>query len=351
MSMRAAVVRTVNGDIDRDNLGPALLHEHVISSLLCYWESDAAPPLAAATVDLENLAEVRRHPFAVRSNLILDDIERAAGELRKFANAGGHVVVDATSHGLGRDVRAIRLVSHLSGVPMVAGCGYYVRASHPPGVGERTERALTEEMVRDIRLGIDGTTVRAGVIGEIGVGTYPMDPVERRVLRAAVRAQTETGAGLIVHPAPGERSAFELARVLTSAGAQMDKVVMSHLDERFRTSDALFRRLALCGCRLGLDTFGREIYWDGRKRQHPSDAERIRMVLRLLDMGLGDRIVLSQDICLRHELASLGGHGYGHVLTNIVPRLREAGVTEALIDQMLVGTPRRLLSLPMPANA
>lgn len=340
-----AVVRTVNGDIAPDDVGPTLLHEHVISSVLCYWEPEVAPEIAAVSVNLETLAQVRRHPFAVRSNLVLDDVERAADELRRFATAGGRTIVDATSHGLGRDVRALRLVAELAGVAVVAGCGYYLRASHPPGVGERTERSMADEMVREIESGIDGTAVRSGVIGEIGVGTYPMDGVERRVLRAAARAQLETGAGLIVHPAPGDRSAFEVARVLASAGARMDKVLMSHLDERFRSSLGLFRRLARYDCLLGLDTFGREMYWAGRKRQHPSDSDRIRTVVGLLEMGLGDRIVLAQDICLRHELASLGGHGYGHVLANIVPRLRDAGVLEASIDRMLVTTPTAFLTL------
>lgn len=350
MTEARPVIRTVTGDVDADDLGPTLIHEHIICSVLCYWEPEVAPAIAAKKIDLLSLSDIRRHPFAARSNLILDDVETAVDEISKLSAVGGWGVIDATSHGLGRDARAVQLVSEQSGVRVVLGCGYYIRSSHPPGVDERSVPQLAEEMERDILEGIDGTGVRAGVIGEIGAGSYPMDPVERRVMQAAARAQAATGAGMVVHPAPGEASAFEVAKVLDAAGASMDKVVMSHIDERLRGSRTSLRRLADYGCLLGFDTFGREIFYAGRSRQHPSDAERIQGILDLLDMGLGDRIGLSQDICLRHELSSFGGHGYAHVLMNIVPRLLDAGVPSSAIDQMLVLTPRRFASL-MPSGS
>lgn len=351
MTAARPVIRTVTGDVAADDLGPTLIHEHIISTVLCYWEPEIAPAIAAKNIDLVSLSEVRRHPFAVRSNLILDDVATAVDELSRLSTAGGWGVIDATSHGLGRDARAVRLVSEQSGVRVVLGCGYYIRSSHPPGVHERSVSQLAEEMERDIVEGIDGSGVRAGIIGEIGAGSYPMDPVERRVMQAAARAQVATGAGMVVHPAPGDASAFEVADVLEAAGASMDKVLMSHVDERLRGSRTSLRRLADYGCLLGFDTFGREIYYAGRARQHPSDADRIQAIVELLEMGLGDRIGLSQDICLRHELSSFGGHGYAHVLTSIVPRLVDAGVPASGIEQMLVLTPRRFTSLTPPVSS
>jgi phosphotriesterase-related protein len=140
-------------------------------------------------------------------------------------------------------------------------------------------------------------------------------------------------------------------RALESAGATMDKVVMSHLDERFRGDLRLFRRLARSGVRFGFDTFGREVFFEPRQRQHPSDAERIEAVVRLWDAGLGDRVALAQDVCLRHELAALGGHGYHHVLATIVPRMRLAGLGDDAIEQMLVRTPASVLAMPAAARS
>ena len=52
---------------------------------------------------------------------------------------------------------------------------------------------MSEVMVREIEVGIDGSSgVRCGVIGEIGC-SYPLMDVEKRALQAAATAQTKTG--------------------------------------------------------------------------------------------------------------------------------------------------------------
>ena len=166
------------------------------------------------------------------------------------------------------------------------------------------------------------------------------------MIRAAARAQQVTGAGMVLHSAPGSKeSVFEIVGVLERAGALMDKCVVSHLDERFRDDLRSFRRVGAAGIVFGFDTFGREIYYEGRRKQHPSDTQRIETIVRLLDAGLGDHIALAQDICLKHELSAFGGQGYAHVPANIVPRLLHTGVPEAAVEAMLVGTPARVLTL------
>jgi phosphotriesterase-related protein len=78
----------------------------------------------------------------------------------------------------------------------------------------------------------------------------------------------------------------------------------------------------------------------------PTDWMRLRCIRRLFEAGLGDRVAVSHDICTRSRLAANGGHGYGHLVENVVPLMRERGFEQAEIDQLLVATPRRLLTLP-----
>ena len=343
------IVRTVLGDIPAASLGRTLIHEHLVSSLTKYWIPQYAPELSTRKVAVDTLHDVKAHAFSVRDNLVLDDIENAVREMGELAAAGGATLVEVTSHGIGRDVRALELISRRTGINVIAGCGYYIGITHPVGLAERSEASIADEMVRELTVGIEGSEIRAGVLGELGVGSYPMIPGERRVLRAAARAQRQTGAGMILHSAPGAvESVFEIIRVLDRAGAQMDKVVISHLEERFRDDMRLYRRAGAAGVRFGFDTFGREIFYEGRRppKQHPSDTQRIETVCRLLDVGLGDRIALAQDICLKHELSAFGGQGYAHVLGNIVPRMLLAGVSQADVDRMLVGTPAQILAMP-----
>jgi phosphotriesterase-related protein len=277
---------------------------------------------------------------------VIDDIDEVTREVSDYAAAGGRSLVEVTSHGIQRDVRASQMISKRTGVQVIVGCGYYIQLTHPRGIEERSEQSLTDEMVEEIAVGIGGTGIRAGVLGELGVGTYPMHRAERKVLRAAARAQVITGAGMVLHSAPGAKeSVFEILGVLERAGALMDKVVVSHLDERFRDDLRAFRRVAATGAVFGFDTFGREIYYEGRKRQHPSDTQRIEVIGRLLDEGLGGHIALAQDICLKHELTGYGGQGYAHVAANIVPRMRHSGIPDAAIEAMFAGTPARVLTL------
>lgn len=337
-------VQTVTGPVPADQLGPVMIHEHVIASLLCYWSPDDDPSLAAAGVTIGRLGDIRANAFASRDNLLLDDLGVAAAELARYRQAGGGTVVEVSSVGLGRDPRALAWVAEQAGVQVVAGCGYYNRPAHPPGVEGRSAGELADEMLADLRDGIGGSGVRAGVIGELGAATSPLDPVERRVLEAAARAQRQAGVGIITHSAPGTASAFEIAAVLEAAGADLTRVVISHLDERFRTDVDRFRALARTGVRFGFDTFGRELWYASRGRQHPSDDVRVDAVCGLLDAGLGDHVVLAQDICLKHELTTYGGHGYDHVLRRIAPRLLDRGVPREQLDAMLVGNPRRVLA-------
>jgi phosphotriesterase-related protein len=340
------VIRTVTGDIPPSQLGWTLIHEHLVSSLAKYWIPETAPELATLKVGIATLTRVKRHAFAVRDNLVVDDLENAIRESGEFLAAGGRTIVEVTSHGIERDVRALEIIARRTGLQVVAGCGYYIQLTHPRGIEDRSEQSLADEMIEEITEGVGGTGVRSGVLGEIGVGSYPMHRAERKVIRAAARAQQATGAGMVLHSAPGSKeSVFEIVGVLERAGALMDKCVVSHLDERFRDDLRAFRRVGAAGIVFGFDTFGREIYYEGRRRQHPSDAQRIEVIVRLLETGLGDHIALAQDICLKHELSAYGGHGYAHVPANIVPRLLHTGVPEAAIEAMMVGTPARVLTL------
>lgn len=339
------VVRTVLGDIPVDAIGRTLIHEHLVLDTRAYWDPESARDAALLPVDEGHAYEVRRNPFAVWANLRLDDLAGAVEELQTYRHHGGTLIVDVTSTNIGRDVRALACIAEASGVAVVASSGYYIRASYWNGFEDRSEDSLIDEFVSELTVGVRETRIRTGILGEIGAGTYPMHDAEARVLRAAARAQQIVGCGMVVHPAPGHESAFEIIDVLASAGADLSRVVISHLDERFRSDLALYRRVADHGCVLGLDTFGRELYFPQRGRRHPADADRIGVVAALVAGDITSQVVLSQDICMQHELRRHGGQGYTHVLETIIPMLQKRGVPEVALTEMLVENPRRLLAL------
>src|SRR4029077_9401126 len=223
------------------------------------------------------------------------------------------------------------------------GCGYYTQGTHPPEVAALPEAELIERLVHDIATGLDGTDVRPGIIGEIGTSS-PIHPDEAKVLRVAAAAQVRTGLSINVQVAIFRREAFAALDILEAAGADLSRVVISHLDEQPDT--AYHRAILERGACVEYDTFGSESYFDGDGSAEPSDRERVDCLIELLDSGFGDRLLVSQDVCTKVQLLKFGGLGYGHILRSIVPRLRRRGVDDATVRKLLVDNPARVLAIP-----
>ena len=55
--------------------------------------------------------------------------------------------------------------------------------------------------------------------------------------------------------------------------------------------------------------------------------------------------MVSHDICTKTRLVTYGGHGYRHMMLNVVPLMQRKEFSEDEIDAILVRTPQRLLAL------
>ena len=366
-------VETVLGPVAADDLGPTLVHEHLFIDLWPWFdapEDDATPAeraIAALTVVDDPLVKeiVRANPFAVRDNLVLDDVALAVAELGRFAAAGGRTVVDLTLDEIGRDPGMLRDIARRTGLNVVMGCGRYVARAHPMGLADLPEEAIRDEIIRDLTEGVavrdtedvavlgrgpgdespsggPGSTerVRAGVIGEIGTSD-PIDPREARVLRAAFAAQRETGTTLYVHLDPWGRAGHAVLDACEAAGVDLDRVVLAHLDASL-PDHAYHRSLAARGAWIGYDIWGDEDAYGGRGM--PTDDLRIAGVLVAHLDGWEDRLLVSQDVCLKSQLRAFGGPGYDHLLVDVRPRLEAAGLDPLEVDALLVDNPRRALT-------
>ena len=178
--------------------------------------------------------------------------------------------------------------------------------------------------MRDIRDGVGQSGVRAGVIGEVGC-SWPLTPNERKVLRASGRAQRRTGAPLLIHPGRDEGAPFEIVEVLRDVDADLPRTIIGHI-ERTLIQRANMKKLAESGCVLEFDLFGREhsYYKHSPSIDMINDAERLRLLAWLISEGHGRQLVLAQDTAAKTHLVRYGGCGYGHILQNIVPRMRLA---------------------------
>ncbi len=342
----AGLVQTVLGPVRPETLGPTLTHEHLLIDFLCMFDPPDDPAERHKSFEpltIENLGWIRYDPFRNRDNLLRLDEESAISEVALYQQAGGGTIVDVTTIGIGRNPAALVHIAQATGLNIVMGAGYYTDAVHPADMTDRSEETLAQEMIADLTTGVGDTGVRAGIIGELGC-SWPLTANELKVLRAGARAQQATGAAITIHPGRDETAPREILDVLASAGADLGRVIMGHLDRTIATPATLLD-LASSGCYLEYDLFGWETsYYPLSALDMPSDAQRIAFVEQLIEAGYGSRLLLAHDIFGKHAMAKYGGYGYTHVIKNIVPRFREQGITEETIQDMLVNNPARILA-------
>lgn len=342
-------VQTVLGPVDPDRLGLTITHEHLLLYARHVAKEPPEPSMRAlyrAPVGLEILGRLRFGRLVNDDNCRLASVETAVAEARLFKAAGGGTIVDATSIGIGRDPAGLARIARATGLHIVMGSSYYVEETHPPehGIGEKSEEEIAEGICRDIRDGADGTAVRAGIIGEVGC-SWPLTERERKVLRASARAQRMTGAALMIHPGRDQAAPLEIIAILDQAGADLSRTIMCHVDRTIDQAD-LLAELAASGCMLEYDLFGSEhsYYPWSLPVDMPNDAGRLRWLRWLMDRGHCDQILISHDICFKDKLARYGGHGYAHILENVIPLMREKNFSAEDIDSILVQNPKRLLA-------
>jgi phosphotriesterase-related protein len=314
-------VETVRGAVEPDALGRALLHEHIFIR------------------DQEGLENFNRAWGAP----IWDEEERVAdavAKLRAVLDAGYRTLVDPTAVGLGRDVRRIARVNE--GVPdlhIVVCTGLYAFAELPGMLRDRSPDQLTSLFVRELREGIDDTGIKAGFL-KCAVERFGLVVDMPAILEAVAAAQVETGAPLMVHTNAAARSGLLALETFTGHGVDPRRMVVAHAGD---SNDlGYLREIADAGAALGFDRFNIPHF-------NP-DEKRIETLLALLSEGYGDRIHLSHDAAAWYDFMQHNPPfanerpDYLHIEREVLPKLREAGVTDGQIDEMLVENAKRFLA-------
>jgi phosphotriesterase-related protein len=76
----------------------------------------------------------------------------------------------------------------------------------------------------------------------------------------------------------------------------------------------------------------------------PNDATRINFIIGLIERGYRDKLLVSEDICHKTQLAKYGGDGYSHILENVLPMMRRKGMSDEDIDAITIHNPARILA-------
>jgi phosphotriesterase-related protein len=220
------------------------------------------------------------------------------------------------------------------------GAGYYLGSSHPESVAAMSVDDIALEIVREAKEGVDGTGVRIGLIGEIGVSS-DFTAEEEKSLRGAARAQVLTGLPLMVHLPGWFRLGHRVLDVVAEEGADLRHTVLCHMNPS-HDDIAYQSELAARGAFIEYDMIGMDFFYADQQVQCPSDEEAARAIVRLVEAGYLDRILLSHDVFLKMMLTHYGGNGYAYILRHFLPRLQRHGLDRAVLDEMMRSNPRRV---------
>ncbi len=316
-----AMIETLDGPLDTAQLGTVLMHEHVFN----------------ITAEIQMV-----HPGFNGWNPEVE-IPKAQEQLRAVKEAGIDTLVELSPIGLGRSLELIRRASEGSGLNLVLATGLYTYDVLPrpwhfvgPGTLLDGDEPLDELMRADLRDGIEGSGVKPGILKCAIDAAGATEHVER-VVRSVCRIHRETGTPICIHTsAPHERGRDAL-RILGEEEIDPRRVMLAHCGD---TADLDYlEEMAASGALLGMDRFGLDVLL-------PFE-ERVSTVAAMCERGHADKMILSQDAScftdwfapgLREQMAP--NWHYLHVLADVLPALRERGVSEAQVDQMLRENPR-----------
>ena len=179
-----------------------------------------------------------------------------------------------------------------------------------------------------------------------------MDRGEKKAVEAGVIAQRETGAPLMIHPGRNPRAPLEILNAVQKWGGDMRRTVMAHI-ERTIFDRGVLKETAAVGSYLNLDLYGHDssYYPLDPAGYMPGDHQRIDQIEYLMGEGAESRVLMAHDICSKHRLVKYGGHGYLYLLAHVVPRMRQKGFSEELIENILKRNPASALTFAEPASA
>ncbi len=338
------MIQTVLGNIEKDNINWVLPHEHVFSDLRSLVEP-IDNGIFYDKVSLENYGELSRNPYAVLDNAWLSDKEAAVSELLRVKKAGCDIFVDVTTEDFGRDPQFLKELSKKTGVHIVMGCGNYIEASVSAENKGKSVEEMKKKIIAELTEGVDGTGIKAGVIGEVGSSDKIYDN-EKKFLQAAAEAQAETGFGMHIHACLWNRTGLEALDYAVNHGANPEKICIDHadvlLDEKY-----IFGILDR-GAYMEFDNIGKEFYVDRKNRNlllgsFAHDTERVKMIKKIIEKGYIKQILISNDICLKSMMHKYGGWGYDHLSEHFVPMMEDFGISDTDIKTMIRENPLRFI--------
>jgi phosphotriesterase-related protein len=274
-------------------------------------------------------------------------VSDAVDRLNELKSKGVDTIVDLTVIGLGRCIPRIRRVAERTKINIIVATGIYTYRDAPlyfefrgPGTPLGGPEPMVDMFVRDITEGIGGTGIRAGIL-KCATDKFGVTRDVERILRATAQAHRRTGVPISTHTHARKRVGLDQQRIFREEGVDLSRVVIGHSGD---TTDLDYlEELAANGSYIGMDRFGVDTIL--------SFDDRVNTVAEMCRRGYAGKMVLSHDAaCFNHWLPErsmpviLPRWNYLHIYNDVIPALRQKGVTEEQLRTMLAENPRKIFA-------
>lgn len=319
------MINTVCGTVSSDDLGIVLAHEHIVFGFPGF-QGD----LTLGGFDREEL------------------VEGCVKQLNTLKQRYGlKTLVDATPNECGRDALLLQEISRESGVNIICSTGYYIEAEGAPSYFNSRQNTcdvpteIFEMFKEESYVGIEKTDVKAGVI-KLCSGLGYISDYEKLFFHAAAKlARQDRNIRIITHTSEGT-CAVEQADLLISAGVHPAQIQIGHFCGCLDSKEQ--KAVLAKGVYVGFDRMGMDGFYG-----KPKDEVRYRSLMKLLDAGYEDRILLSHDYCYftygrktippRENQDLIDQWTWSHLFKNDLPNLRKMGVSEKQCEKFMKRNP------------
>jgi len=330
---KGAIIRTILKDYAPEDLagGATLFHEHMslAPDFMPRWMASARATREAsgqAAAPGRQGGAAAPAPAQPEGAFFMQDVDLMADEMKQAKAEGIACIVDGGHADMGRDINFLRQISMKSGLPIVAGAGFYTQPFYPKEISTWSETQIFDALVKQVE------TDPVGAFGEIVSWDY-ITADERKVFRAVGRAHVATNLPIFTHTGIPGKSAMEQLDIFEDVGVKPQRVVIGHLGNLADPKVEVQKEICKRGAFIGFDRQG-----------GPGDAQQVPMVMALIEAGYAENLMFSADLSSRAQTHHGGGAGYAKTLTVFVPKLKAAGASEEVLHTIMVDNPRRLLA-------
>jgi phosphotriesterase-related protein len=307
-------VMTVNGPESPGKMGITLEHEHILVDF----------------IGADSTGYFRWNRDSV--------IKKVLPVVLEAKEKGVKTIIECTPAYLGRDPLLLKSLSRSSGMNFITNTGYYGSNKNkyiPASFYKSDAQEIADLWISEFENGIEDTGIRPGFI-KIAVDPADTLPAEhRKIITAAAIAHLKTGLVISSHTGP-DNPAFAQINILKRMGVDPSAFIWVHAQRG--TPEGIIRA-AKDGAWISLDNIRkRPEIESGAPNSIGWYADR---VVELKKQGLLSKVLISHDSGWYDPAKPGGGtiNGFTDIFDSFIPVLKEKGLTDDEIDQILVKNP------------